>query len=70
VTISRLITWMAGVSEIAIRALPAFERLRLAHECRRLLRAADPPVLPRRVTSDRRLRSGVLTALDEEERAP
>jgi hypothetical protein len=29
-TLSRLITWMAGVSAISIQALPPFERLRLA----------------------------------------
>jgi hypothetical protein len=65
-TLSRLITWMAGVSAISIQALPPFERLRLAHECRRLLRAADPPVLPPRAPMDatpRRPRSGVLADL-------
>ena len=70
--LSRLITLMGGISEISIRALPGFERLRLAHECRRLLRAADPPVLPPRVRRSpmRRPRSGVLAALDEGDRAP
>jgi hypothetical protein len=70
-TITRLITWMAGVSEIAIRALPPFERLRLANECRRLLRAADPPVLPPRVAprSDAPRVVGVLSALNNGDRA-
>jgi hypothetical protein len=72
-TLSRLITWMAGISEIAIRALPPFERLRLAHECRRLLRAADPPVLPPRAppvdATPRRPRSGVLADLADGNRA-
>jgi hypothetical protein len=47
-SLTRLITWMSGVSEIAIRALPPVERLRLAHECRRLLVAAEPqPAAPK-----------------------
>jgi hypothetical protein len=71
VTITRLITLMSGIGEIAVRALPPFERLRLANECRRLLRAADPPVLPPRVPSDapRRPRSGVLALLENGERS-
>jgi hypothetical protein len=71
-TITRLITWMAGISEIAIRALPPFERLRLANECRRLLRAADPPALPPRVPAaaiTRELPTGVLADLRNGERA-
>jgi hypothetical protein len=71
--LSRLITLMAGISEISIRALPPFERLRLANECRRLLRAADPPALPPRLTPDarpRRARSGVLALLEDGERCP
>jgi hypothetical protein len=68
--LTRLITIMAGVPEIAIRALPPFERMRLANECRRLLRAADPPVLPPRVPTEatRRPRSGVLALLADGER--
>jgi hypothetical protein len=71
-TLSRLITLMSGIGEIAIRALPPFERLRLANECRRLLRAADPPVLPPRAATDtmtRRPRSGVLARLEDGERS-
>jgi hypothetical protein len=70
--LSRLITLLGGVSEIAVRALPPFERARLAAECRRLLRAADPPVLPPRVPSDgapRRLKSGVLAELHDGDRS-
>jgi hypothetical protein len=50
-TLSRLISWMSGVSEVSIRALPAFERLRLATECRRILLALEPPVLPSRAST-------------------
>jgi hypothetical protein len=70
--LSRLITIMAGVSEVAIRALPPFERLRLARECQRLLRAADPPVLPPRaptVAAQKRPTVGVLAELADGERA-
>jgi hypothetical protein len=72
-TLTRLITLMGGVSEVAVRGLRPFERLRLAHECRRLLRAADPPVLPPRVPTDatpRRPCSGVLADLADGDRAP
>jgi hypothetical protein len=70
-TLTRLITWMAGISEIAIRALPPVERLRLASECRRLLRAADPPALPPRAQTDGDVpRVGVLSDLNRGERAP
>ena len=70
--LSRLITIMMGVSLQSVRALPPFERLRLAHECRRLLLAADPTVLPQRVRRSpmRRPRSGVLAALGDGDRAP
>jgi hypothetical protein len=71
-TLSRLISWMSGVSEVSIRALPAFERLRLANECRRILLAADPPVLPPRAptsAASMRPKSGVLGALADGERA-
>lgn len=71
-TLSRLITWLSGVSAISIRALPPVERLRLANECRRILLAADPPVMPPRVPSTaipRRPRSGVLADLADGERA-
>ena len=71
--LSRLITLMTGVSEISIRALPPFERARLANECRRLLRAADPPVRPPRVPTNAVLRrdhrSGVLALLEDGERS-
>ena len=70
-TLSRLITWMAGVSEIAVRALPPFERMRLANECRRLLRAADPPVRPPRVAPvlPQQPSSGVLAELRDGSRS-
>jgi hypothetical protein len=45
-TLYRLITWMSGIPECAVRGLAPVERLRLAHECRRLLRAAEPPAEP------------------------
>ena len=70
--LSRLITLLTGVSEISIRALPPFERARLANECRRLLRAADPPLIPPRVRPAamlRRPRSGVLALLEDGERS-
>jgi hypothetical protein len=72
-TLSRLITWLSGVSEISVRALPPFERLRLANECRRLIRAADPPVRPPRAplaASARRPSCGVLADLADGNRAP
>jgi hypothetical protein len=72
-TITRLITWMAGVSAIAVQALPPFERMRLANECKRLLRAAEPPVPPPRAPTDtvpKRPRSvGILADLAAGERA-
>jgi len=52
--------------------VPPFERMRLANECKRLLRAADPPVLPPRVPSDgtpRRPKSGVLAELRDGDRS-
>ena len=81
-TITRLITWMSGVSEIAIRALPPVERLRLANECRRLLRAAEPQAMAPKGTGDAEIErtvaaareaaepAGVLARLGNGERAP
>jgi hypothetical protein len=69
---NRIITMMTGLTDYQVRGLPPFERARLANECRRLLRAADPPVLPPRVPTDatpRRPRSGVLALLEDGERS-
>jgi hypothetical protein len=45
VTLRRLITIMTGVDERAVQALPQAERIALARECLRLLRATGltPP---------------------------
>jgi hypothetical protein len=70
---SRIVTLMTGLSSFQVRGMPPLERLRLAHECRRLLLAAEPPVVPPRVPSEarpRRARSGVLAALQDGERSP
>jgi hypothetical protein len=81
-SLSRLITWMSGVSAIAIRALPPVEQLRLATECRRLLRAAEPQAAAPKATSDADIEraidaareaaepAGVLARLRNGERAP
>jgi hypothetical protein len=69
---SRIVTLMTSITSFQVRAMPPVERLRLAHECRRLLLIADPPVLPPRVTPEttpRRPRSGVLACLADGERA-
>jgi hypothetical protein len=69
---SRIVTLMSSLTSFQVRALPPLERMRLAHECRRLLLVSDPPVLPPPAQSDaipRRPRSGVLGALAEGERA-
>jgi hypothetical protein len=71
--LTRLITILMGVSPHAVRALPPLERMRLAHECRRLLLAADPPVLPPRAPADavpKQPRSvGILADLADGDRA-
>jgi hypothetical protein len=70
---SRIITLMSGLTSFQVRGMPPLERLRLAQECRRLLLAAEPPVLPPRVLSEarpKRVRSGVLAALQDGERSP
>jgi hypothetical protein len=62
----------AVASSMARAMVPPFERMRLANECKRLLRAADPPVLPPRVPSDgtpRRPKSGVLAELRDGDRS-
>jgi hypothetical protein len=41
-TLSRLITWMTGIQERAVEALPPIERAQLAAQCRHLLAAAEP----------------------------
>jgi hypothetical protein len=46
-TLSRLITWMCGVSPRAVEALPPFEKAQLAAQCRRLLSAAEAPPPPK-----------------------
>jgi hypothetical protein len=70
--LTRMITLLAGVSGQQVRALPPFERLRLAHELRRLLQFADPTPLPPRVPPaiPSRPRSGVLALLADGERSP
>jgi hypothetical protein len=68
---SRIVTLMTGITVFQVRAMPPVERLRLAHECRRLLLIADPPVRAPRVATDatpRRPRSGVLADLADGER--
>jgi hypothetical protein len=57
-TLSRLITWMTGISGVAIRALPPAERARLAEQCFRLLRECD-------VAPPRQPKSGVLSDLQD-----
>jgi hypothetical protein len=68
---SRVITLMSSITAFQVRALPPLERLHLAHECRRLQLAAEPPVLPPRVPLDlpRRPTSGVLAELHDGDRS-
>ncbi|HEY1246207.1 MAG TPA: hypothetical protein VGF29_15380 [Hyphomicrobiaceae bacterium] len=51
---SRIITMMAGLTPFQVRALPPVERLRLAHECLRLLQACEvaPPAPKTGVLAD------------------
>jgi hypothetical protein len=68
---SRIVTLMSSLTSFQVRGMPPLERLRLAHECRRLLLAAEP-VLPPRAPGDatpKRTRSGVLADLADGERA-
>jgi hypothetical protein len=70
---SRIVTLMTSLTSFQVRGMPPLERMRLAHECRRLLLAAEPPVVPPRVPSEARpgrARSGVLSALHDGERSP
>jgi hypothetical protein len=60
-TLSRLITLLSGIGAPAVRALPPVERLRLAHECLRLLQACD-------IAPPRQPPGGVLAELREEPR--
>jgi hypothetical protein len=64
---------MMSLTSFQVRGMLPLERMRLAHECRRLLLAAEPPVLPPpRVPSDgksRRPTSGVLAELRNGERS-
>jgi hypothetical protein len=69
---SRIVTLMTSLTRFQVRGMPPLERIRLAHECRRLLLAAEPPVLPPRAPSDATLRrsTGVLAELRDGERSP
>jgi hypothetical protein len=69
---SRIVTLMSSITSFQVRALPPVERLRLAHECRRLMLIVDPPLPQPRVATEpapRRPRSGVLADLADGERA-
>jgi hypothetical protein len=68
-SLTRLITWMSGVSAISIRALPPMERLRLANECRRLLMAAEPQAVAPRGTGDAEVERTVAAAREAAEPA-
>ena len=68
----KIIALLTGFSDFQVRGMTPVQRLLLAAQCRRLLRAADPPVLPPRVPTGamlRRPRSGVLALLEDGERS-
>ena len=67
----KIIALLTGFSEFQVRGMTPVQRLLLAAQCRRLLRAADPPVLPPRVppAAMLRRRSGVLALLEDGERS-
>ena len=70
---SRIITLMSGLTSFQVRAMPPLERMRLAQECRRLLLAADPLLVPPRTPTEvapKQPCSGILADLRDGDRAP